>query len=71
MPRTRRAKAVSKPECDHDCECDDKPKPKPKRTPSTYAKWVSEQYHTVRHLPVRDRLKVLGARWQAMKKEAK
>ena len=40
---------------------------KKKKIPSAYCEFVREQYHTTTHLPVRDRLRDLGKRWQALK----
>ena len=41
-----------------------------KKKPSIYCEFVREFYHTadILKLPVRDRLKELGRRWQELKK---
>ena len=44
---------------------------KKKKVPSAYCEFVREQYHTTTHLPVRDRLRDLGKRWQALKNKKK
>ena len=43
---------------------------KKKKEPSAYAKWIASSYSSVRHLPLRDRFRELGRRWQAKKKKA-
>ena len=45
------------------------PAPKQKKKPSVYCEFVRDNYHSadILKLPVRDRLKELGRRWQAMK----
>ena len=45
------------------------PAPRPKKKPSVYCEFVRDNYHSadILKLPVRDRLKELGRRWQAMK----
>ena len=43
---------------------------KKKKVPSAYCEWVRREYHTTTHLPVRDRLRDLGKRWQALKKKS-
>ena len=44
--------------------------PKKKKVPSAYCEWVRREYHTTTHLPVRDRLRDLGKRWQELKKKS-
>ena len=43
---------------------------KKKKVPSKYCEFVRREYHTTTHLPVRDRLRDLGKRWQALKKKS-
>ena len=43
---------------------------KKKKVPSAYCEWVRREYHTTTHLPVRDRLRDLGKRWQELKKKS-
>ena len=43
---------------------------KKKKVPSKYCEFVRDQYHTTTHLPVRDRLRDLGKRWQELKKKS-
>ena len=43
---------------------------KKKKIPSKYCEFVRREYHTTTHLPVRDRLRDLGRRWQALKKKS-
>ena len=42
-----------------------------KKVPSKYCEFVRREYHTTTHLPVRDRLRDLGKRWQALKTQKK
>ena len=44
---------------------------KKKKVPSKYCEFVRREYHTTTHLPVRDRLRDLGKRWQALKTQKK
>ena len=44
---------------------------KKKKIPSKYCEFVRDQYHTTTHLPVRDRLRDLGKRWQELKTQKK
>ena len=41
-----------------------------KKVPSKYCEFVRREYHTTTHLPVRDRLRDLGKRWQELKKKS-
>ena len=43
---------------------------KKKKVPSAYCEFVRREYHTTTHLPVRDRLRDLGKRWQELKKKS-
>ena len=43
---------------------------KKKKVPSKYCEFVRREYHTTTHLPVRDRLRDLGKRWQELKKKS-
>ena len=44
------------------------PAAKKKKQPSEYALWIAKNYDSVRQLPLRDRFRELGKRWQAKKK---
>ena len=46
------------------------PAAKKKKQPSEYALWIAKNYDSVRQLPLRDRFRELGKRWQAKKKKA-
>ena len=62
MPRRTKTKTIEPEETTQ-------PAPKQKKKPSVYCEFVRDNYHSadILKLPVRDRLKELGRRWQAMK----